>query len=124
VPNPVPFAVAPAVRQGTFKAPASPVTLPAGYSKLYWELDIPLTAEYEDPSNVIVSRMLVNGTDPASTWTGGHYVDKLGNVNPAPAVEFDIRAIPAGSTVQVQVEVNAGSPGKTMTVGVKNGLLS
>jgi hypothetical protein len=117
MPTPITFAVAPAVRTGTFTTAA--FAKPAGYTKIYWELAIPNVAEYEDPANGFTAHLLVNGVDPASTWVGGHAVNKQGAVDPPPAIEYDISQAPTGTTLQVQVAITG-----TFTVGIQNGAIT
>jgi hypothetical protein len=115
--TPITFSVAPAVRTGTFTTAA--FAKPAGYTQIFWELAIPNAAEYEDPANQFIARLLVNGVDPASTWVGGHVVNKQGVVNPPPAIEYDIGPVPTGATLQVQVAITG-----TFTVGIQNGAIT
>jgi hypothetical protein len=104
-------------RQGSFTSAV--INYPGGYSRIYWELAIPKTAEYENVANEIDTFLLVNGTDPETVWQGGRTVSKTGVTDPAPAIEYDISQVPAGATLQVQVNVI-----NPMTVGIQNGLIS
>jgi hypothetical protein len=115
--TPVTFSVAAAVRSGTFATTS--VAKPAGYTKIYWELAIPVTAEYEDPGRSYTARLLVDGVDPATTWAGGRTVNKQGVVNPPPAIEYDISQVPVGATLQVQMTVPVA-----MTIGIQNGAVT
>lgn len=122
--TPITFTVAASPRQGTF---LSPVQAQAGFTLLQWGLDIPKTAEYEDPTNSVTSSVLV--TPPGgpqfvfgtSTWQGGRYVDKQGRLDPVPIVQFglDPAQIPDGSAIQVQVVVPV-----RFTIGITQGVLS
>jgi hypothetical protein len=122
MPTSIPFTVAPALRgtpQGqTFNSPQVTKT---GHTKLYWEINIPSVSDYENTANHITSKMLVNGQDAASVWQGGRFTNKLGVVDPPPAVEFDLSGVPDGATLQVQVIVTAPA---AFNVGIQNGLLS
>jgi hypothetical protein len=115
--TPITFSVAPAVRSGTFSTTA--FAKPAGYTKIYWELAIPIAAEYEDPGKSYTAQLLVNGVDPATTWAGGHSVNKLGAVDPPPAIEYDISQVPVGATLQVRMTVPVA-----MTIGIQNGAVT
>jgi hypothetical protein len=115
--TPINFSVAAAVRSGTFSTAA--VTKPAGYTRIYWELNIPNTAEYEDPGRSYTARLLVDGVDPATTWTGGRVVNKSLVVNPPPAIAYDVSTVPVGATLQVQMSVPVA-----MTIGIQNGAVT
>jgi len=123
VPTPIPFSVSPALRglpQGqVFNSPT--VSMAAGYTTIFWQLDIPGTADYENPNNHVTSQLFVNGVDAAATWNGGPGTDKQGDVDPPPAFAFDITAVPAGAALQVRITVTA--PQKFL-IGIKNGLMS
>jgi hypothetical protein len=115
--------VAPASRQGDFFVPANPVANPGGLDHVRWSLDIP-QADYENPSNEVVSTILVNGVDWGNNrWAGGRIqtTDKQGNpvVNPVHVVEFKLGTVPVGATLQIRVRVNPGT-GLPMNVGTKN----
>jgi hypothetical protein len=117
MPTPITFSVPARQRQGTFSSQV--ISYPGGYSRIYWELAIPKTAEYEDVTNQVTSQLFVNGVDPAGVWQGGRNVNKLGVVDAPPAEEFDITQVPAGATLQVVITVN-----NPMTIGIQNGVIS
>jgi hypothetical protein len=113
----IPFSVAASVRVGTFQT--SLMTNPGGFTKIHWEFNIPITADYENVSNSIITQLLINGDPSSATWLGGRFVNKWGTVDPAVAIEYDIGQIAAGATFQIKMIV-----ANSMTVGIKNGLVS
>lgn len=115
--TPINFSVPAARRSGTFSTTA--ITLPAGYSRIYWELSIPKATEYEDPGNSYTAELLVNDSSSATTWVGGRTTNKAGTIDPPPAIEYDISAVPAGATLQVRMTIPTA-----MTVGIQNGVVS
>jgi hypothetical protein len=116
MPAPINFSVAAAVRSGTFST--SPVTKQAGYTRIYWEMAIPVAAEYEDPGKSYTATLLVNGVGSDTTWQGGRAVNKQGVVDPPPAIQYDISGVPVGATLQVRMNVPVA-----MTIGIQNGVI-
>lgn len=114
--TPIPFSVPASRRSGTFSTPV--ITLPAGYSRIYWELAIPKATEYEDPGNSYTAELLVNGSGSATTWIGGRATNKAGAIDPPPAIQYDISAVPVGATLQVRMTVPVA-----FTIGIQNGVV-
>lgn len=124
MPTPIPFSVSAAVRSNTFQS--ATLTMPSGYTALFWELNIPNQSEYEDTGNSFTATIMYDpagGTDftiyGQATWVGGPATNKAGDVDPPPAIQFDVTPIPVGAKVFVKLAL-----GKSMTIGIQNGLLS
>jgi hypothetical protein len=123
MPPTIPFTVAPALRgtpQGqVFNSPT--VTKQAGYTLIFWQLDIPSQADYENTANHVLSQLFVDGVDSASNWNGGPATNKQGVVDPPPSFKFDITNVPVGAVLQVKITVTAPAP---FNIGIKNGAVS
>jgi hypothetical protein len=119
MPNPINFSVPAAARADGFTFTSNAVAKPAGYTRIYWELDIPNVAEYEDIANEIDTFVVIDGVESESVWPGGRAVNKQGTVDFAPAYAYDISAVPTGASLQVRFLVK-----KAMTVGIKNGAVT
>lgn len=123
MPNPIPFSVAPALRgtpQGqVFNSPT--VTKQAGYATIFWQLNIPSQADYENPANSVLSQLFIDGVDAGATWVGGPATNKQGQTDPPPAFMFDITNVPVGASMQVKITVTAPAP---FNIGIQNGSMS
>jgi hypothetical protein len=111
-------AVPAAARPDGYTFTTAAINKPAGYSRIYWEFDIPIAAEYENTANEIDMFLLVNGDPSESVWKGGRATNKQGTVDFSPPVQYDISQVPTGATLQIKFVVV-----KAMTVGIKNGVI-
>jgi hypothetical protein len=118
MPAPIPFAVATANRSGTFQT--APLNYPGGYSRIYFELDIPITSQYEDTTNGFTATLLVDGDASAATWTGGRVVARDGvTIDPPPAFEWDLTRVAVGAVLQVRMALT-----RAMKVGIQAGVIA
>ncbi len=121
MPNPVPFSKNLMFHSTGSIAHRLTANYPGGFSTLYFELNIPITAEYEDAKNTIDWFLVVNGAAWGhGNWVGGRRMSKKGEINPPPSFQSDIRSITVGATVDVHTNVG----GSGFTFGVQNGLIS
>lgn len=120
----IPFSVSAASRTGKFDT--STFTNPGGLSTIYFELNVPTTAEYENAANGFTATLFAKKPGDAgfsdvadATWKGGHLVSGKGVTDPVPAFAWDVTALPTSTQVFAEINVTG-----TYTIGIQNGLIS
>lgn len=112
------FSVPAAQRTGQFVTPT--ITWPGPENTIFYQLDIPNQAEYENTANHCLMELVVNGIVFGSAqWDGGPQVGKGGVIDPAPSQQFNVSGLNVGDQVFVRCTVTG-----TYTIGLKNGLIS